>query len=241
MSENYIKEELIKIVKSENHIENMHQFLMDLAYNENNDNFDYNDLLKNAEEKYGSIVKFAVLFGNYNYQVENGGHQQYYDNGYSDEISHGFFNKHHGRQGNFDTMISFFKQLSVEKDITESFKNLLVNKLLPFFNGISFEIDDVEYEDVQCYECNGSGEIYTNCDKCDGSGEIDDEECDFCNGSGEIEECCDECNGSGRIEEFNDNCGYLLRDFNEEDDVYYDMNEKLLKEFDNYLKLKLIN
>ena len=59
-----------------------HQELMDAAHEKWNDNLNYNqfiDMLPKAE-------KYAVLFGNMNYQIGNGGWYQWCDNGYCTRI-----------------------------------------------------------------------------------------------------------------------------------------------------------
>jgi len=67
----------------------LHQAFMDLAYDGWNqggaEHWSYQDMLNNARYVYGEIVEMAVMLGNYNYQVENGGHMQYFDNGYASE------------------------------------------------------------------------------------------------------------------------------------------------------------
>lgn len=53
----------------------------------------YLEFLELIQDKYGKFAKFLVLAQNYNYQVENGGHMQYFDNGYASEGS-GVFSDH---------------------------------------------------------------------------------------------------------------------------------------------------
>lgn len=50
--------------------------------------------------------------------------------------------------------------------------------------------EDKNKIDVECGECDGSGEV--RCDECSGDGSID---CKYCDGDGEIE--CYECSGDG--------------------------------------------
>lgn len=75
----------------------LHQAFMDLAYDGwsqgGAEHWSYQDMLNNARFVYGEIVEMAIMLGNYNYQVENGGHSQYFENGYASEGG-GCFNDH---------------------------------------------------------------------------------------------------------------------------------------------------
>lgn len=78
------------IAKIKNHSdskESMWQGLMSVIYNEREhaNPWSYTDLVNYARLKYSDFTAFCVLLGKYNQQVENGGHNQYYDNGYSGE------------------------------------------------------------------------------------------------------------------------------------------------------------
>ena len=78
----------------------LHQALLNIAYDEwqKHDNWDMEDMLDYARS-FGDIVKLAVLLGKYNQQVQNGGHSQYFDNGYSG--SHNY-KGHTGDYYNYD-------------------------------------------------------------------------------------------------------------------------------------------
>lgn len=62
----------------------LHQALLNIAYDgwQKNKDWTMEDMLQYALE-FGSVVQLAVLLGKYNQQVTNGGHSQYFDNGYS--------------------------------------------------------------------------------------------------------------------------------------------------------------
>jgi hypothetical protein len=60
----------------------MHQELMDVAYEKFDEKFSYEQWYKVLTE----IEKKAVVLGNLNYQVENGGFYQWVDNGYVADI-----------------------------------------------------------------------------------------------------------------------------------------------------------
>lgn len=76
----------------------LHQAFMDLAYDGwsqgGAEHWSYQDMLNNARFVYGEIIEMAVMLGNYNYQVENGGHSQYFENGYASEGGGGCFEDH---------------------------------------------------------------------------------------------------------------------------------------------------
>lgn len=63
------------------------QSLLDFCYVDwnlpENKGWSLEDMLNNARFTYGEVVELACLLGKYNQQVTNGGHMQYFDNGYS--------------------------------------------------------------------------------------------------------------------------------------------------------------
>lgn len=79
----------------------LHQALLNIAYDEwqKQKGWSMEDMLQYALE-FGNIVQLAVLLGKYNQQVTNGGHSQYFDNGYSGEHERG------RSYYNYDTPIS---------------------------------------------------------------------------------------------------------------------------------------
>ena len=89
---------------------------MDAAYKEYKSNT-RDEFLSTVKTKYGLIPYFCVLLGNYNYQVSNGGHFQYFDNGYASSNSRGFG----GKYTNIDRheeLILLFKELDLENILT---------------------------------------------------------------------------------------------------------------------------
>ena len=80
-----VKEELIAT-----HSEDAHQAIMNVAYDlykkhlagVQNKSWTYSGLCQFTREQLGDLAEFAVLMGKYNQQVENGGHCQYWYNGY---------------------------------------------------------------------------------------------------------------------------------------------------------------
>ena len=78
-------------------------------------------------------------------------------------------------------------------DIDEDYDRIEYN----MFSVELVEVYDSEPE-IDCPECSNG---YTNCDNCDGTGEI---QCDTCDGSGE--EDCRYCGGSGMDEDSGEEC-----------------------------------
>ena len=83
MEENYIKLKGI----SPNKDGDYWQGILDVGYDEwqKHEDWEYGDMLDYVEEKHGSLARLAILLGKYNQEVYNGGHAQYYANGYASE------------------------------------------------------------------------------------------------------------------------------------------------------------
>lgn len=203
----------------------------------------YNDILDWTSNEYGLIPYFTMMFRIYDGQVCNGGHMQYYENGYASVDSRGFGHS--------------YKNVEQHDDFVYTFKNLDLKEILPDGDKMydiieSFSLD-LEPETEECGNCNGDG--WSSCDECGGEGHV---KCDSCNGSGEDEEgnecseCdgdgvvdCDECNGRGDIR--CDECdGTGQYETGEEipdssywstlDTKWYQINENIERQYDDYLK-----
>lgn len=223
----------------------VHQAIIDLAHDEwqKHNNWDYGDVCNWLHKNFGNLALVAMYFGKYNYQVCNGGHLQYFSNGYASEKTSGNGSDYEDIE-NHDKFVELFNQLDL-------------NNLLPsgddIYNIISnFELD-LSDEIENCYNCSGNGEIdcyacdgtgNMDCDACNGEGEDDDgNECDNCNGDGNIQcsDCdgrgsdkCEECDGTGEVE--TGNKIPETSDWEKLDSRWYEINDKAMKEFNNYLK-----
>ena len=62
-----------------------HQALLNVGYDEweKNKQWDYTDMLDWIQNEYGNFMRFAILTGKFNHQIENGGFFQYIFNAYS--------------------------------------------------------------------------------------------------------------------------------------------------------------
>lgn len=73
------------VQKAIRNADSIHQALVNLGYDawEDHDGWDYKEMTEVCRAVFGDVVEMAILLGKYNQQVCNGGHQQYFDNGYS--------------------------------------------------------------------------------------------------------------------------------------------------------------
>ncbi len=65
-------------------VDNVWQFVMDRAYEKFDDGISREEFINRLSE----YEKVAVIFGNFNYQVENGGLLQWADNGYKNDLNY---------------------------------------------------------------------------------------------------------------------------------------------------------
>ncbi len=234
-----------------------HQAILDVGYDAWNLNklWSYNDMVEFVKSEYGDKFALLILLGKYNQQVGNGGHVQYFDNGYASVVSSGVGD--HKEVEQHEDMIDMFRKTSELFDIPEGKK---IYDIMVEFGGVMEEFvsdercgecdGDGEIEE-DCQSCNGDGTILDDCPECGGDGEIEDddgatEECSNCGGVGEVEIECEECGGTGTISEYCENCdgsGYEEKDsisLSRLDDMYYkiddwedilnDFSEKILKD-----------
>lgn len=151
------------------------------------------------------------LLFDYNYQVNNGGHNQYLSNGY-----------HTTKQTNY------WEDISTDTNLLDQLIHMTIrfqddfehsSKLLYVLQRIRIEIEDEEYED--CYNCHDgtvTEEVWNE--------ETEEEE--------EQEVECPECCGDRRIRNENYrnltfSCNELLEKL---DDELYAFNDKMLNELD---------
>jgi len=227
-----------------------HQSILDVGYNWWQDNSSdvksYDDMIYKMEREFGYKFALLILLGKYNQQVGNGGHIQYFDNGYA-SVDGGSFGEHKDIELH-NQMIEWFKKAGL--DDTNTGKNIYdimleSGEIFEDMTGDDEMCDecngDGEIEE-DCYECGGSGQILDNCPECDGEGEIDGKECSECGGSGEFEIDCPECGGDGRVYNQCEYCGgsgeinpaeSYSGELNRLDDKYYKFDdwEDILNKF----------
>jgi len=122
-----------------------------------NDTWLYSDMIefvKNVDEKFA----LAILVGKYNYQVNNGGHIQYFDNGYA----------------SIDENDKELHELMVE----------LFEKYLKFDSVLNI-LKEFKLDTQYCYDCDGEGSFYEVDEE---TGEEEEEQCWTCNGTGQSQD-----------------------------------------------------
>lgn len=110
--------------------------------------------LKDWFETLSDIEKFAVASGTFNYQVENGGFQQWIFNGYP--------------QVTLPVFIDFLDVLPMNEPSVKYVFDFIM-RLKYESEKTNWSNDDYHIEDVE-----------EKCDECDGTGYIDGEECEYC-------------------------------------------------------------
>jgi len=203
--------------------EDFHQAILDVGYNwwQGSDVKSYSEMVYKMEKEFGYKFALLILLGKYNQQVGNGGHIQYFDNGYASAGSSGYGGNHKDIELH-EQMIEWFKKAGLDE--TELGKNIFV-----VMEDSGDVFGHLSEGDERCDECNGDGEVEEDCYECDrgvimdscgncsGEGEYegDDgeiEDCPECNGEGEIEQDCPECGGDGTVYNSCEECdgsGYI--------------------------------
>ena len=202
----------------------IHQKLMDKAYDDEriradkhyNGNWSYNRMLNKASD----VERFAVVLGNWNYQVENGGINQWVDNGYCTGISdlREALEKMDTKHSN--TIIKYLDE------VQEYLLDEVISGLAESCGcgGNYYDDDKCGYSSDLCYECGGSGEVENP------EYDWDDEECE----EDEMIECC-ECSGTGEVEDSEAD----VPDFQPQSYQYYEFNNEFMKECEVFLQSEL--
>jgi len=123
-----------------------YETLIDSYYDEwSEHDWNYADMIRCARDR-NPLHALAILVATYNEQVCNGGHQQYFDNGYADG-NNGVF-RDHPTIDMHDLMISLFTQLNLASDKRFAAAVTIMNM---------FKEDWDNNED--CYKRDGTGYI----------------------------------------------------------------------------------
>lgn len=222
------KDIVLEILKEDKSFKNgdYHQSLLNICYDEwqKNKNWSYSDMINFAIENYGELVAFAVLIGKYNQQVCNGGHAQYYYNGYASG-SGGFGSNHGDDTSMHDLLLSYFMR---DSDLKKYSWYEILNNLLNQF--LDFSIDDERYTIETCNECGGRGEEDEDTGEEDEDGDTIYEtvKCSYCGGSGEEEVCSDS---------YGEPVGHS---WDRLDTKYYEITDEVEKNLNVYFKSKLV-
>ena len=128
------KEEIIR--------DGYHQSIMNIMYKhwqKEDINMSYDEITEWFKNEYGELVQFAVLIGKYNQQVTNGGHFQYYSNGYAGDID-----KYNLNIPLHKTLVTLLYKTKLTDEIS-----LKVLKILEEFY---IELDEDEYIEEEIFE-----------------------------------------------------------------------------------------
>lgn len=197
-----------------------HQAILDVAYGWlKSENLDYTEMVDKMKENFGEDFALLVLLGSYNYQVCNGGHSQYFANGYA--------SAHEGGYGSTKSNI----------DLHNNMMNWLFDNSTLYNSTEGKKVYDIIEEAGDVFEkmLGGSG----RCGRCGGDGETEigcycggDPECPECEGTGRAYQTCSDCDGNGKIdpEEIYD---YELEPL---DDKYYDIYEDWMEFLNDYAR-----
>jgi len=192
-----IKEHLEAPVIGYDPEDGVHQKILNVGYHHWQETLcnSYSEMLDYMEENFGPLAKMAVLIGKYNQQVCNGGHIQYHYNDYSNS----------GDDEDFDIHRELTSLIEVYAPKTAVNKKLLL--ILKDF--------DLEYEEENCWECDGSGEILFESEDEDGEDEY---------------ETCRDCDGRG----YNEGYNKIVSNPDNLDNRYYEINEKVMEGLESF-------
>lgn len=172
------------------HIETLHAQAHDIVFFSGEDGEGYDSTVDFLEDdNVSDAIKLAYLVGKYNYQVENGGHHQYFDNGYAGGTFGCFAPT--DEKASMTAHKKMIDLLTNEPSL-EPYRNeepATIHQVIDIAERFleNFEIveeDEFDYE--VCFACGGDGEWYeddeaeenedlTVCDDCDGTGEVEEE------------------------------------------------------------------
>jgi hypothetical protein len=220
--------EFYRRLKREDLSKGLHQAVLNIGYSHwqerENSSWSYGDMIKHITSVYGDFAAFLILIGKYNHQVNNGGHIQYFHNGFADGVG-GFGCSHDPEHPLHAKLIRLFKKFKLNNlnlgnrvlDILERFQNI--------------SVDDEKHYIETCGVCGGS----RSCSICNGSGlESEEKQCSDCyQGDGE----CLDCGGSGEVECDNPEYGqpdtYESSELSEE---YWEISESWMKVLEKHVQ-----
>lgn len=130
-----------------------HQAILDISYAEwqSRDGWGYADMIDWTKENFGEEFALLILLGKYHQQVGNGGHMQYWDNGYASRHTDGCFSSHEDMELHAQMILDF------EKYKLDELKN--GKTVLAILRDFEVDVDTERYVEEECYD-EDSGEYY---------------------------------------------------------------------------------
>ena len=130
-----------------------HQTILNIGYKwwqrVENKNMSYLNMIDYMSETYGEIFAGFILVGKYNQQVGNGGHCQYYDNGYADGKG-GCFSDRDFDHPLHRRLISWFEKI-IKENQDKDYINDLNNAFIVVKKFMDISIDTEEYIEEEVY------------------------------------------------------------------------------------------
>ena len=119
----------------------MRSFMSDLVIRPTEKQWSYGEMLDSARAKYGELFFTMTLVGKYNQQVCNGGHRQYFDNGYGERDGGGFGDSHDMSLPLHGELLKAFEENILTMGIGLK-QNESIRKAYGVMSKLSIEIDD---------------------------------------------------------------------------------------------------
>ena len=130
-----------------------HQTILNIGYKwwqrAENKNMSYLNMIDYMAETYGEIFAGFILVGKYNQQVCNGGHFQYYGNGYADGKG-GCFSDRDFDHPLHRRLISWFEKI-IKENQDKDYINDLNNAFIVIKKFMDISIDTVYYIEEEVY------------------------------------------------------------------------------------------
>lgn len=197
----------------------IHQAILDIAYDDWQQKekmgirWGYQNMIEAVDKEFGEEFGMLILLGKYNQQVCNGGHIQYFDNGYASNGG-GCMQKHGA-----DIQLHNVLRDRAPEYIPHTVKH--IGTVLVIMNKFEVEIDEERMVDETCDECNGSGMVY-----------VTDEETEI-----EDTDTCSCCGGTGSVEVDNQDYGCVTNNdiLSELDTKYYEVESEFMESLNQFM------
>lgn len=155
-----LRKKLREKIKENKEESDIHQSILNIGYtwwqNNTNKNISYSDMINHIENEYGELAACMILLGKYNQQVCNGGHSQYFNNGYADGEG-GCFNTRNYNHPLHKKMIQFIEKQEVKSDKVITILKTELLSILKRFYEAEFDLDETIEEEVEIFDDDGEG------------------------------------------------------------------------------------